>query len=283
MGWGRRGLRNGKWDIQTTGNIYKKSFGTSRGRSQNQTILISPSRLGLSQSRCAPQCFPSPRPGRHGHPGYSLKRRRSYHFDRLVPSEVYDAVRPNILSHSGTAASVVSTITTTTTLAIGCLEPAPSSSCLIDPKHPQTMIQGDSTWSWKGLYTGLDWHPPVTATVDHGCTYTSQSIDANCSFSYSAYGSNGGLAFSQHFYTVISLRATWVSSAEMLVTAGLEKLGATATITATATVTKTESEESNTAEAETGVAAGGPRPFGALVMAAPVLALRVAAMLQASQ
>ncbi|KAL4747088.1 hypothetical protein BDW72DRAFT_206799 [Aspergillus terricola var. indicus] len=193
--------------------------------------------------------------------------------------DVYDAVHLNILSYSGTAASVVSADATATTLAIGCLESAPSSSCLIDPEHPQTMIQGDSTWSWKGQYTVLDWDPPVTATVDYGCTYTSQSIDASCSFSYSAYGSSDGLAFSQHFNTAISVRPTWVSSAEMLVTAGVEKLGATATATATAAATKTESKESEATETETGAAAGGPGPFGALVTAAPVLALGVAAML----
>ncbi|KAL4773367.1 hypothetical protein BDW60DRAFT_23702 [Aspergillus nidulans var. acristatus] len=195
--------------------------------------------------------------------------------------EVYDAVRLNILSYSGTAASVVSADATATTLAIGYLESAPSSSCLIDPKHPQTMIQGDLTWSWKGQYTVLDWHPRVTARVDYGCTHTSQPIDASCSFSYSAYGSSDVLAFSQHLDTAIILRPTCVSSAEMLVTADVENLGATATATATetATATKTESEESQATETESGAAAGGPGPFGAMVTAAPVLALGVAAML----
>ncbi|KAL4982432.1 hypothetical protein BDW68DRAFT_57921 [Aspergillus falconensis] len=187
--------------------------------------------------------------------------------------QVSDAVRLNILSYSGTAASVISADATATTLAIGCLDSAPSSSCLIDPKHPQTMIQGNSAWSWKGQYTVLDWNPPVTATVDYGCTYTSQSIDASCSFSYSAYGSSDGLAFSQHFDTAISVSPTWVSSAEMLVTAGVEKLEGSATAT--------ESKEAETTETatETGAAAGGAGPFGALVTAGPVLALGVAAML----
>ncbi|KAL4978992.1 hypothetical protein BDW66DRAFT_6834 [Aspergillus desertorum] len=187
--------------------------------------------------------------------------------------DVSDAVRLSILSYSGTAASVVAADATATTLAIGCLDSAPSSSCLIDPKHPQTMIQGDSTWSWKGQYTVLDWNPPVTATVDYGCTYTSHSIDASCSFSYSAYGSSDGLAFSQGFDTAITVRPTWVSSAELLVTAGAEKLEGSAT------ATKTESDEPEATETETGAAAGAAGPFGALVTAAPVLALGVAAML----
>ncbi|RDW92919.1 uncharacterized protein DSM5745_00241 [Aspergillus mulundensis] len=180
----------------------------------------------------------------------------------------------NIPTYTSSAASVISADATATTLAIGCLDSAPSSSCLIDSKHPATMIQGPSTWALKGEYTVLDWvaAPTITATVDYGCTFTSSSLSASCSYSHSAYASNDGVVWTEHVDTTFAVPTGLVGSADLLVTGGLENLDGSATSTDGADGTATETDKP-------GAAAGGVGPIGALVTAAPALALGVAALL----
>ncbi|KAL4804973.1 hypothetical protein BDV18DRAFT_141689 [Aspergillus unguis] len=172
--------------------------------------------------------------------------------------KVDDDTGINVPYYSGTAASIVAVNALETTLAIGCLSDAPTSSCSI--KDPQTMIQGISTWSWKGGYTQIANDATITVELDYGCHYTSYSIDASCTYSVGMSGSYGGSSYKESTSTDMTYPTESVSSAGLLVTGGVEKL----------------SEPEAT---ETPSGAGGVGPLGALVTAAPVLAAGVVAML----
>ncbi|KAL4904325.1 hypothetical protein BDW74DRAFT_178910 [Aspergillus multicolor] len=202
-----------------------------------------------------------------------------FHLDR----DATLAFELNIPSYTSSAASVITADASATTYAIGCLDSAPSSSCLINSKNQPTMVQGPETWVMKGEYTVVDWIPVITATVDYACTFQSSSASASCSYSHSAYGSSDGVTFHEDVDTAFEVATSLVESAEMLVTGGLDKLGGSATATATATATKTTSSDGVGATAtetdQPGAAAGAVGPIAALVTAAPALALGVAALL----
>ncbi|KAL4893700.1 hypothetical protein BDV59DRAFT_201476 [Aspergillus ambiguus] len=112
-----------------------------------------------------------------------------------VPFFAPEVFTVTIPAYTSTAASVAGINAVATTYHIKCLDDAPKSHCQI--ATPWTMIQGDSTFSFTGVYTsGTEATDAVTATRDIDCAFTSSSLSASCSISYSATGSWDATAYS---------------------------------------------------------------------------------------
>ncbi|KAL5362853.1 hypothetical protein BJX96DRAFT_109841 [Aspergillus floccosus] len=108
---------------------------------------------------------------------------------------VADVFSVTIPAYDSTAASVAGINALATTYHIKCLDGAPKSDCQIET--PWTMIQGESTFSFTGVYTsGTASTDAVTATRDLECTFSSYSVSASCSLSYAATGSWDATAYS---------------------------------------------------------------------------------------
>ncbi|KAL2862582.1 uncharacterized protein BJX67DRAFT_366080 [Aspergillus lucknowensis] len=163
--------------------------------------------------------------------------------------------------YASTGASVVSVNALETTYEVACLDSAPTESCSI--KDPWSIVQAISTFSLSAEYTALDWNPPVTATLDYGCTYTNYTLSATCTYSVSYSGSSDGQETSSSFSTETSWPADQVTYYELYVTGGVDKF-----------------DEPEATETPGAAAAGGfGGPVQAMITAAPVLAAGVAAWL----
>ncbi|KAL4790270.1 hypothetical protein BDV19DRAFT_372591 [Aspergillus venezuelensis] len=162
-------------------------------------------------------------------------------------------------TYASTAASIVSVNALETTLAIACLDDAPTSICSI--KDPWTMIQGISTYSLSAQYTALEWNPPVTATLDYKCDFENYSESASCTYSMSYSGSESGVERTSSYSSAVSIPTEDATYYRMLVTGGVDKLS--------------EPEATETP----GAAAGFAGPVQAMVTAAPMIAAGVVALL----
>lgn len=98
--------------------------------------------------------------------------------------------------YTSTAASVAGINAIATTYQVDCMDDAPKTECHI--KKPWTVIQGPQTYSITGAYIGWSTGKvnAVTATRDLGCTFTSYSESASCSYTYKATGTVNGLDYS---------------------------------------------------------------------------------------
>ncbi|KAH8692023.1 hypothetical protein BGW36DRAFT_386840 [Talaromyces proteolyticus] len=164
-----------------------------------------------------------------------------------------------IPSYTSEAASVTGINADATTYEISCLANAPTTLCQI--KDPWTLIQGTSSFSFTGVYTG--WISGdvngVTATRDMTCSFTSISESVSCSFSYKATGTTDGQSYS----TSTSISGTYppdsVTYIALTVTGGLDSFTAP-----------------QATETPKGVA--GPAAAQAMITAAPLGAAAVMAL-----
>ncbi|PWY69092.1 hypothetical protein BO70DRAFT_365903 [Aspergillus heteromorphus CBS 117.55] len=132
-----------------------------------------------------------------------------------------------IPSYTSTGATVVSINALETTYKVSCLSGAATSLCHID--HPWTMIQGETTASFTGVYTawssGSD---AVTATRDWACSFTSLTESVSCSLSYQATGTYDGSTYATSTSTKAKFATDKVQYDELLVTGGVNSFTAPA-------------------------------------------------------
>lgn len=153
--------------------------------------------------------------------------------------------------YTSTGASVAGINAVATTYDVSCLAGAPTSDCHIDT--PWTFIQGPTTFSMTGVYTGWSsGSDAVTATRNIKCSFTSLTESASCSISYRATGTSYGVSYSTATSGALSVATNSIMYDALLVTGGLSSFTAPQ-------ATQTP-----------GMAAAGPA--GALITAAPLAA-----------
>lgn len=133
-----------------------------------------------------------------------------------------------IPAYASTAASIAGTNAIATTYHVSCLDGADEDKCHIET--PWTLIQGDNTMSFTGVYTASHWlndGSAVTVTRELECSFTHSSESASCSFSYQATGSNDGVKYAvSTSASTSSFPPKSIHWAEMEVTGGVASLTA---------------------------------------------------------
>ncbi|KAJ5545477.1 hypothetical protein N7535_006137 [Penicillium sp. DV-2018c] len=133
-----------------------------------------------------------------------------------------------IPSYASVAASVTGINALATTYVVKCLKNAPKSDCHIE--DPWTIIQGQNTMSFTGVYTAWSTGDvnAVTATRDIKCSFTSFTESASCSISYQMTGTVNGMSTSTSTSTSTKTVPTdSITYYELAVTGGVESFTAT--------------------------------------------------------
>ncbi|CAG8200299.1 unnamed protein product [Penicillium salamii] len=161
-----------------------------------------------------------------------------------------------------TAASIAGINAEATTYHVGCLKDAPKSECNL--VNSITIIQGTKTVNFDAKYiatkSGDDGYD-LTVTETYDCSLQSSTESASCTMSVSVGGSRDGGKTSSSSSTTATYTTAPITSRyfELAITGGLKSL--------------TSPQATETPDA----AAAGPA--GAMITAAPVVAVAIAALL----
>ncbi|RAL07583.1 putative GPI anchored cell wall protein [Aspergillus homomorphus CBS 101889] len=150
-------------------------------------------------------------------------------------------------------ASIIDVNGDTTTVAIVCGPSAAASTCGLH--SPVTITEGPSTFTVSAVITSSTDGAEYTVTLVEDCDITSVTQGASCSISMDATVAFSGETTSYSTSGAASLPARLMKYAPVTVTAGAEKLSASAKATGTSSGSSESGSKSDSTTAATGSAA----------------------------
>ncbi|PYH47741.1 putative GPI anchored cell wall protein [Aspergillus saccharolyticus JOP 1030-1] len=150
-------------------------------------------------------------------------------------------------------ASVIAVNGDTTTLAIVCGPSAAASTCALH--SPVTITEGPSTFTVSAVITSTTDDAAYTVTLIEDCDITSVTQGASCSISMDYTVAYSGITTSYATSAEASLEASLMKYSPVTVTAGADKLSASAKATGTSSGSSSSDNKSGSTTSATGSAA----------------------------